>query len=76
MPSDGVTPSSVFTLEPLIVSTGTRQDMTASPSSRHVQVPQVPDAAAALGGGQAERVAQRAQQRGAGLGDELLLGRR
>src|SRR3954470_1250584 len=41
-PSLGVVPSSVFTLEPLIVSTGTRHDMTASPSSRHVQVPQVP----------------------------------
>src|SRR4051794_18167882 len=42
VPSAGVVPSSVFTLEPLIVSTGTRQDITGSPSSRHVQVPQVP----------------------------------
>ena len=32
-PSVGVVPSSVFTVAPLIVSTGTRQDITASPSS-------------------------------------------
>src|SRR4051794_22591069 len=41
-PSTGVVPSSVFTLAPLIVSTGIRQLMTASPSTWHVQVPQVP----------------------------------
>src|SRR5687768_4452120 len=42
VPSCAATPSSVFTVEPLTVSTGTRQDITASPSSRHVQVPHVP----------------------------------
>ena len=35
-------PSSVLTRRAVEVSTGTRQDITASPSSRHVQVPQVP----------------------------------
>src|SRR4051812_34166399 len=41
-PSTGVVPSSVLTVEPLIVSTGTRQDMTAWPSTWQVQVPHVP----------------------------------
>src|SRR4051812_13176242 len=41
-PSGGVVPSSVLTVEPLIVSTGIRQLMTGSPSTWQVHVPHVP----------------------------------
>ena len=41
-PTAGVVPSSVVTFEPLIVSTGIRQLMTASPSTWQVHVPHVP----------------------------------
>jgi len=41
-PPGRCTPSSVATLAPSTVSTGTRQDMTGSPSSSTVQVPHVP----------------------------------
>ena len=71
-PSAGVMPSSVLTRRAVDRSRpGPGRTSRRRRRAGTVQVPQVPCAAAALGRGQAERVAQRAQQRGAGLGEEL-----